>query len=113
MCVGNCTLLGVGICWNPAAGAGRLHGDDIRSKNKCNEKPKAYTAGATVAFAAVERLIFLACSRTLDLASSMAVVEAAVDLHRTKAVAFGVPGTRTRAAGIAMVSFVDHRRPGL
>lgn len=78
----------------------------IRSKNKCNEKCKAYIAGAAVAFAGVERLIFRACSRTLDLASSIAVVEAVVDLHRTKADAFGVPETRTRAAGIAMVSLL-------
>ena len=28
-----------------------------------------YTAGATVAFAVVERLMFLACSLTLDFAS--------------------------------------------
>lgn len=65
-------------------------------------------AGAAVAFETVERLIFLACSRTLDFASTIDDDDpAALDTHRTKvAVVFGAFCTRILVAGRVMVTFL-------
>lgn len=60
-----------------------------------------------MALAAVVRLIWRACSRTLDFASTIeAPVMAVVERQRTKAaVFFWFACTRIRAAGRAMVVF--------
>lgn len=65
-------------------------------------------AGAAVAFETVERLIFLACSRTLDFASTIDDDDpAALDTHRTKvAVVFGAFCTRILVAGRVMITFL-------
>lgn len=65
-------------------------------------------AGAAVAFETVERLIFLACSRTLNLASTIDDDDpAALDTHRTKvAVVFGAFCTRILVAGRVMTTFL-------
>lgn len=65
-------------------------------------------AGAAVAFETVERLIFLACSRTLDFASNIDDDDpAALDTHRTKvAVVFGAFCTRILVAGRVMITFL-------
>lgn len=69
-----------------------------------------YTAGATLAFWTVERLMFRACSLTRDFAS---IIEdpAFVERHRTKEdvmALFCAPWTRILAAGSDMV---DYDRP--
>jgi len=72
-----------------------------------------YTDGIGVAFATEERLIWRACSRTLDFASTMdelAIVE--VERQRTRKVVgfFWLAGTRIRAerAIVGAVSLNDY-----
>lgn len=70
-----------------------------------------YTEGAATALLGDERLIFRACSRTLDFASSIEDPAAMFDLHRTNEglkFCFCMLGTRIRAAGRAM--FLDEEK---
>lgn len=75
-----------------------------------------YTDAVAVASRAVERLMFLACSLTLDLASSIDVLElAAVDRARTRATAeglFELAGTRILEADRDMAGSRQRRRRG-
>lgn len=73
-----------------------LPGETERDRNRTH-------AEGAAASRAVDWLIFLTCSRTLDLASSIEALEpvAAVDRARVKAMAllpFGAPGMRILAA---------------
>lgn len=79
-------------------------------------KARTYTEGAATAFCAVVWLMFLTCSRTLDLASSMEALEPTetVDLARVKAMAllvFVALGMRIFAAESDMILVALGQRP--
>lgn len=73
-----------GSCWKPGAGSGRLHRCQRALVLHAYLAGNAYTCSVVVAFRADDLLIFRACSRTLDLASSMDEPElATVERART------------------------------
>lgn len=64
-------------------GVGRLNESELADKAE-RSWVRSYTAGAGWAPFTLVREMFLACSRTLDFASTMEDVPAVVDLKRTR-----------------------------
>lgn len=69
----------MGSCWYPGAGEGRLHVCVLSATPNSEKCVGTYAALTAVAFRVLVLLMFLACSLTLDFASSMEPLELATD----------------------------------